>query len=354
MKTAFITGITGQDGSYLAEFLLKKDYKVVGMYRRSSVNTFERINGFTNHENLFLVEGDITDSHSIFNLISTYKPDECYNLCAQSHVHTSFEQPIYTTQVNYLGVVHLLEAVKRHSPSTKLLHCSTSEMFGSQYDMDADGTKYQSEQTRFEANSPYTCSKIASHYLMKIYKDSYGLFICTPLMFNHESARRGENFVTRKITKYIAQLNKLLNRPVLKRRYKDDRIVRYDEEKLVVDGTAVFPKLRLGNIDAVRDWSHAKDMIRGMWMMLQQPNPKDYVLCSGVGRTVREFLTEAFKCIGITNWEKCVFIDPVFFRPCEVEFLQGRYDLAKAELGWNPEYTFEELVKEMVESDIKN
>jgi len=324
MKIAMIFGATGQDSSYLSEFLLEKNYKVVGVKRRSSTNTLGRLENIIEHENFSVIEGDVVDPSSINNLVREYQPDELYNTAAMSHVHTSFQQPLYTFQVNAMGMVNILEAVRCFSPHTKVLQCSTSELFGSNY-QEENGIKYQDENTPFSPNSPYAVAKLAAHEVMRLYRDAYNIFACCSINFNHESPRRGEEFVTRKITQWIGKF---------------------------INNQNILP-LKLGNIDAVRDWSHAKDMVGGMWMMLQQDKPKDYVLCSGKGYSVREFLDCAFSYVGINDWSPYVVIDPKLYRPCEVEFLQGCYDLAKQELGWEPQIGFEELVHEMIDSDIE-
>ena len=355
--TAMLWGATGQDSSYLSEFLLEKDYKVIGVKRRSSTNTTGRLDGVLDNPNFSLAEGDIVDPSSVNKLVSDYKPDEIFSLAAQSHVQTSFSQPFYTFQVNALGTMNILEAVRNYSPHSKILHASTSELFGSNYNTDQDNVKYQDENTTFSPNSPYAVAKLAAHELVRLYRDAYGIYACAAISFNHESPRRGEEFVTRKITQWIGKFfqwslgdfrgHKFDKHDLM---FDNNNILYIHDNKIIVDR---FPKLRLGNIDTVRDWSHAKDMVRGMWMMLQQDKPKEYVLCSGKGHSVREFLDLAFSCIGIKDWEPYIIIDPKFYRPCEVEFLQGRYDRANSELGWEPQISFEELVKEMVESDIE-
>ena len=335
IKNAMIFGATGQDSSYLSELLLEKDYKVVGVKRRTSTNNTWRLDSVIHNENFSLIEGDIVDPSSINQIISEHQPDEIYNLSAQSHVHTSFNQPLYTFQVNALGVIHILEAVRNYSPTSKVYQASTSELWGSNYDIDPsltdvnDHIRYQDENTRFSPNSPYAVAKLAAHESIRLYREAYDIWACAGLLMNHESPRRGEEFVTRKITQYIGRLS-----------YSG-----FDPK---------FPHLKLGNIDAVRDWSHAQDMVRGMWMMLQQDKPKDYVLCSGTGYSVKQFLDTAFKHVGIHDWSRYVDIDPSLYRPCEVEFLQGRYNLAKKELGWEPEISFDDLVREMVDIDIYN
>ena len=326
-KVAIITGVTGQDGSYLSELLLDKGYTVVALRRRSSSEKgLERIQHLLNNDNFKLVEADITDSGCVHNLVQEYRPHEVYNLGAQSHVMTSFSQPAYTTQVNLQGPLNFLEAIRLLSPSTKFYQASTSEMFGKNYEQMGD-TKYQRETTAFVPQSPYAVAKLAAHEMVRIYRDSYGLYACCGILFNHESERRGENFVTRKITKWIGEF-------VASGQNED------------------FPALRLGNLDAHRDWGHAEDYVEAMYLMLQQDEPEDYVIATSETHSVREFLTEAFNEIGITNFEPYVVIDPEFYRPCEVDWLLGHTGKARKQLGWRPKVSFQELVQRMVRSDI--
>ena len=326
-KVAIVTGATGQDGSYISELLLDKGYTVVALRRRSSSEKgLERIQHLLNNDNFKLVEADITDSGCVNNLIQEYKPSEIYNLAAQSHVGTSFKQPSYTSQVNLQGPINFLEAIRLLSPSTKFYQASTSEMFGKNYEQMGD-TKYQRETTAFVPQSPYAVAKLAAHEMVRIYRDSYGLFACCGILFNHESERRGENFVTRKITKWIGEF-----------------VASGQDED--------FPALRLGNLDAHRDWGHAQDYVEAMYMMLQQDEPEDYVIATSETHSVREFLTEAFNEIGITNFEPYVVIDPEFYRPCEVDWLLGHTGKARDQLGWRPKVSFQELVQRMVRSDI--
>ena len=326
-KIAIVTGATGQDGSYLSELLLDKGYTVVGLRRRSSSEKgLERIEHLLNNDNFKLVEADITDSGCVNSLISEYMPHEVYNLAAQSHVGTSFKQPSYTSQVNLQGPINFLEAIRLLSPSTKFYQASTSEMFGKNYEVFAD-TKYQKETTPFVPQSPYAVAKLAAHEMVRIYRDSYGLFACCGILFNHESERRGENFVTRKITKWIGEF-----------------VASGQDED--------FPALRLGNLDAHRDWGHAQDYVDAMYLMLQQDEPEDYVIATSETHSVREFLTEAFNEIGISNLEPYVVIDPEFYRPCEVDWLLGHTGKARQQLGWRPKVSFPELVQRMVRSDI--
>lgn len=324
MKTALITGITGQDGSYLAELLLDSNYRVIGCYRRSSTNTLSRVHHLLNNPNFNLEEFDITDPSGCNTIISTFKPEEVYNLAAQSHVGTSFKQPSTTFEIDTVGVINLLEAIVHFSPSSKFYQASTSEMFGSNYAIDSDGTKYQDENTELLPQSPYGIAKLASHRMVQIYREAYNIFGCCGILFNHESSRRGENFVTRKITKYIGLLvNHKISEP-----------------------------LKLGNLQASRDWGHAKDYVKAMHLMLQQEIPDDYVICTGQTYTVENFLQKAFSIANL-NYLDHVQIDPALYRPAEVEYLKGRNTKAVSHLGWSPEISFDDLVEEMVSSDIQ-
>lgn len=322
-KTAIITGITGQDGSYLSELLLEKDYKVIGLYRRSSSYHFERISGIKDHPNLTLLEFDLTDPSVINTIIKKYQPDEFYNLAAMSHVGSSFDQPSTTFDINTMGVLHILEAIRAHSSATKFYQASTSEMFGKNYDIDKNNNKYQDENTPLIPQSPYAVSKVASHNLVRIYRDAYNIFSCSGILFNHESPRRGENFLTRKVTKYIGQL--------------------------VNNKTS--DSLKLGNMAAYRDWGHAKDYVYAMYLMLQQDVPDDYVICTGETHTVLEFVTKSFQSVDL-DYTKYVEIDQNLYRPAEVDYLCGRSTKAQKVLNWKPLVTFDELVNEMINSDI--
>lgn len=324
MKTAIITGITGQDGSYLAELLLDKNYKVIGMHRRSSINNFDRINHLIKSPLLALEECDLTDPAGISNLVNKYQPDEFYNLAAQSHVASSFKNPSTTIEINTLGVVNILEAIRLHSPATRFYQASTSEMYGKNYDTIKHDEPYQDEDTVFIPQSPYGIAKLASHRLVGIYREAYGLFGCCGILFNHESPRRGENFVTRKITKYIGDLvNNRTNKT-----------------------------LQLGNLSAKRDWGHAKDYIRAMWLMLQNDVADDYVVSTGSTYSVYDFVKIAFSKAGL-NYKDHVSIDENLYRPAEVEYLRGIPTKAQKILGWTSDYSFEDLVNEMVENDLK-
>jgi len=323
-KTAIISGVTGQDGSYLAELLLDSGYTVVGLYRRSSISNFERINHIRN-KNLLLEEFDLTDPSSCIYIINKYRPNEFYNLAAQSHVGTSFNQPTTTFEIDTIGVINLLESIRKFSPHTKFYQASTSEMFGANYSVDASGNKYQDEETKFLPQSPYAVAKMASHRMIQIYREAYNIYACSGILFNHESPRRGVNFVTRKITNFIGQV--------------------------ASKSPLSAPKLGLGNLSASRDWGHARDYVYGMFLMLQQDKAEDYVLSTGETYTVQKFCEKAFSYAGL-NWEDYVFIDPEFYRPCEVNYLKGNSNKARKQLGWLPKVSFDDLVKDMVDSDI--
>jgi GDPmannose 4,6-dehydratase len=365
-KKAIVTGATGQDGSYLIELLLSKGYEVIGLKRRSSTSTLERI-GHIDSKKLKIEEFEISDSGSVYSIVEQHKPDEIYNLAAQSHVKTSFEQPDYTFQVNTIGVINFLEGIRRFSPHTKFYQASTSEMFGKSITKEKkSGTgkpewdHYQDEDTVFQPQSPYAAAKLASHHLVRNYREGYGIFGACGILFNHESERRGEGFVTRKITKWLGDFLRWEERSsrgsldqISPRFNIGEDTISIPTERMYIDMKAVpsFPKLRLGNVDAYRDWGHASDYVNAMWLMLQQEKPDDYVIATGETYSVREFLSKAFEYAGISNYEDFFVIDPEFYRPAEVEFLKGRPTKAENELGWEREVTFTELVHRMVESD---
>lgn len=347
MKVAVISGVTGQDGSYLAELLLSKGYFVIGFSRRVSVDTSERIKHLLTNANFQFEEGDICDPLYITELLTKYRVEEFYNLAAQSHVHTSFSQPVVTTEIDYLGPLNILNCIKSLSPQTRFYQASTSEMFGDEYDVNGIDESYQDEDTHMNPQSPYAIAKLAAHHACRLYRESYGLFTCSGILFNHESPRRGEKFVTRKITKWIGEFvdfteNRKLGELVP------------DEDYIITKTNSVkYPKLRLGNLDAHRDWGHAKDYVRAMWMMMQHDKPDDYVVATGESHTIREFLDEAFFAMNYDgDWEDLVVIDPKFYRPAEVEYLNGIATKIETTLGWEPEYAFEDLVAEMVEKDL--
>jgi GDPmannose 4,6-dehydratase len=314
-KSALITGITGQDGSYLAELLLDKGYDVYGLIRRLSTPNISRIEQFL--DKIELVEGDLTDQSSLDNAMRTAKPDEVYNLAAQSFVATSWNQPVLTGDVSGLGVVRILESVKHQCPDARVYQASTSEMFGKVHEVP------QTENTRFYPRSPYGFAKVYGYWACVNYRESYGMHVSNGILFNHESPRRGIEFVTRKITDSVAR---------------------------IYQGLA--SELRLGNLDAKRDWGFAGDYVEAMWLMLQQDKPDDFVISTGETHSVREFVELAFSEVGL-DWEKYVVVDPKFVRPAEVELLMGDPYKAKHVLGWEPKVRFEELVKMMVNADIE-
>ena len=347
---AIIFGITGQDGSYLAELLLEKDYEVVGVTRRVSVPTLNRIEHVL--PKIKIVEGDITDAFSVSNIINEEEPDEIYNLAAQSHVGTSFKQPSLTWDVTAGGVLNILEAIRYSSrkDDTKFYQASSSEMFGKNYSLReqfVDILKYQDEKTPFAPQSPYAIAKLAAHHLVRNYRDSYGIFACSGILFNHESERRGEKFVTRKITKWIGEFKNWARSTGFTGNPPNGN------DLLLALDNSTFPKLRLGNLSAKRDWGHAEDYVRAMWEMMQHETPNDYVVATGETHSVRDFLDVAFKHVGIDDWEDLVVIDPEFYRPSEVDYLLGIPAKAKRVLGWEPEISFEKLAERMVDSDVE-
>ena len=315
MKSALITGVTGQDGSYLADFLLEKGYDVHGMVRRASSPNFERIKHLKNK--ISLEEADLLDQNSIINLIDRCKPDEVYNLAAQSFVPTSWEQPVLTSEFTALGVLRILEAIRLLNPKTKFYQASSSEMFGKVR------ISPQNEETPFYPRSPYGVSKVYGHWITVNYRESYDLFACSGIAFNHESSRRGPEFVTRKITRGAARC-------------------KLDPSR----------KLKLGNLDAKRDWGFAGDYVRAMWMMLQQDTPEDFVIATGKMHSVQECVELAFGHVGL-DWKDHVEIDPRFLRPAEVDLLLGDPAKAKEKLGWEPDTSFEQLIEMMVKSDLE-
>ena len=339
MKTALITGITGQDGSYLAELLLEKNYKVHGLIRRNSTSDgTDRINHLLKFPTITLHYGDMTDFACIAQLIKDIQPDEIYNLAAQSHVKVSFSNALYTADANGLGTLRILEAIKilGLEKTTRFYQAATSEMFGEVQSIP------QREDTPFYPRSPYGVAKLYAHWITKNYREAYGMFACSGILFNHESPRRGETFVTRKITKTLAEIR---------------------------NGKRILP-LELGNLDAKRDWGHAKDYVEAMWLMLQQEEPEDFVIATGQQHTVREFVDAAFDYMGYSiEWvgeglkevakdyatgEVLVTINPEFYRPAEVDSLVGDCTKAKETLGWKHNYSFTQLVEEMCKYDLEH
>ncbi len=314
MKKALITGITGQDGSYLAEFLLEKGYTVHGMVRRSSLERFDRIEQIM--DRIHLVQGDLTDQSSLDEAVREVRPDEVYNLASQSFVPTSWNQPALTGAVTGLGVTHILEAVRKHKPDAKFYQASSSEMFGKVRESP------QNENTPFYPRSPYGVAKVYGHMITVNYRESYGLFACSGILFNHESPRRGLEFVTRKITHGVAKLKLGLSK-----------------------------ELKVGNTSARRDWGFAGDYVEAMWLMLQQDRPDDYVIATGEAHSVQDVIDTAFAAVGLDP-KKYVVVDPSLFRPAEVDRLVGDASKAKRVLGWTPRTSFKDLIEMMVNADL--
>ena len=314
-KRALITGVTGQDGSYLAEFLLAKDYEVFGLVRRSSTINFERI--YHIQDRIEILSGDLLDQNSLGSALKEARPHEVYNLGAQSFVQASFQQPLLTGEITGLGVTRLLESIRSFDPHIRFYQASTSELFGKVQETP------QNEQTPFYPRSPYGAAKMYAHWITINFRESYNMFCCAGILFNHESPRRGLEFVTRKITNGVAQI------------------------KL---GQA--EQLPLGNLEARRDWGHAGDFVRAMWLMLQQDEPEDFVIATGVDRSIREFCQAAFEYVDL-DWQQYVVVDEKFFRPAEVNQLLGNASKAREKLGWEPQVSFEEMVHGMVDADLK-
>jgi GDPmannose 4,6-dehydratase len=311
---ALITGITGQDGSYLAEFLLDKGYEIYGLVRRTSLEKYDRLEYVA--DRIKLVQGDLTDQGSLDMAMRTVQPDEVYNLAAQSYVPVSWNQPVFTAGVTGVGVVCVLEAIRQHAPKAKFLQASSSEMFGKVT------WKSQNEDTPFHPRSPYAVAKVFGHHTTVNHRESYGLFACSCISFNHDSPRRGTEFVTRKVTQQVARIK-----------------------------LGLADKLKIGNLDAIRDWGFAGDYVRGMWMILQQCQADDYVLATGEPHSVRELLELAFSTVGL-DWKQHVEIDPSLFRSAEVDYLCGDSSKARRVLGWKPEVGFKQLVEMMIQSDL--
>ncbi len=314
MPKALITGVTGQDGSYLAEFLLARGYDVIGMVRRTSTTNFDRIRDF--QDRIVVAQGDLLDQVSLINLLQEHRPDEVYNLAAQSFVPTSFTQPVLTGEFTALGVTRILDAVRIVDRTIRFYQASSSEMFGKVQEVP------QRETTPFYPRSPYGAAKVYGHWITVNYRESYNLFACSGILFNHESPRRGLEFVTRKITHAVARIK-----------------------------LGLQDELRLGNLDARRDWGYAPDYVHAMWLMLQQERPDDYVVATGETHSVREFCQVAFDHVGL-DWEKYVIVDPKFYRPAEVDMLVGDPGKAGRVLGWKPSVTFQQLVRIMVDADL--
>jgi GDPmannose 4,6-dehydratase len=318
MKKAFITGITGQDGSYLAEFLLEKDYKVYGMTRRTSTQNFDRIEKVIHHPNLELISGDLADQHSITSALVDIQPEEIYNLAAQSFVQASWTQPVLTGEFTGIGVTRVLEAMKLACPQSKFYQASSSEMFGKVQEVP------QNENTPFYPRSPYGVAKVYGHWITVNYRESFDMFAVSGILFNHESPRRGLEFVTRKIANGVARV----------------KLGKQD-------------KVELGNLDAKRDWGYAKDYVEAMWLMLQQDTPEDFVIATGETHSVQEFLELSCKYAQIPDWQAVYQHNSKYDRPAEVDLLIGDSSKAKEKLGWQPKVAFPELVELMVKAEIE-
>lgn len=316
-KMALITGITGQDGAYLARFLLSKGYNVYGAFRRSSVINLERLEHLGVQDNIELVPLDLLDLGNIIRVLEKTQPDEVYNLAAQSFVAVSFEQPVVTAEITGLGAVRVLEGIRTVNPRIRFYQASSSEMFGKAQAVP------QNEKTLFYPRSPYAAAKLYAHWMTVNYRESYGIFACSGILFNHESELRGLEFVTRKITDGVARIKHGLQK-----------------------------ELRLGNLEAKRDWGYAPEYVEAMWLMLQQGEPDDYVIATGETHSVKEFAQEAFAYVGL-NWRDYVIEDPAHLRPADVDFLVGDATKARQKLGWQPRTTFKDLVRLMVEADLK-
>ncbi|MBL68636.1 MAG: GDP-mannose 4,6-dehydratase [Verrucomicrobiales bacterium] len=316
-SSALITGITGQDGSYLAEFLLGKGYQVHGLVRRASTDNLQRIRHLLEHERLTLHYGDLTDGGGLTRLVAALKPAEVYNLAAQSHVKISFDTPDYTTDVTAVGAVRLLEAIRSAGIETRYYQASSSEMFGQVRETP------QTEATPFHPRSPYACAKLFAHWITINFREAYGLHGCSGILFNHESPRRGESFVTRKVSLAVARIK-----------------------------LGLQEKLALGNLEAKRDWGYAKEYVEAMWLMLQRDEPGDYVIATGETHTVRELTEVAFDHVGL-DWEKYTEVDSAYYRPAEVDLLLGNPEKARRDLGWEAKTKFADLVRLMVDEDLK-
>ena len=347
---AIIFGITGQDGSHLAELLLSKGYQVVGVSRRVSIDNTQRLRHLTNEDGFELVSGDITDAHSVMNVLKRNgKVEEVYNLAAQSHVAVSFNQPGLTWDITGKGCLNILQSlVDLGMTDTRFYQASSSEMFGKNYDVSRNSEKFQSEETKFLPQSPYAIAKCAAHYMTRLFREGYGIHASAGILFNHEGPRRGETFVTRKITKWIGEFVNFSEGRNLGELIPDDDLI------INKSSSFKFPKLRLGNLEAFRDWGYAGDYVEAMWMMLQKDSPDDYVICTGKTHTIREFLDVAFSHVGINDWSDYVVQDPEFYRPAEVDYLRGDNSKAKEKLGWEPKHSFQDLVKLMVDSDVND
>lgn len=378
MKRAIIFGITGQDGSHLADLLLEKGYYVLGVSRRTSTDNTQRIKHILDNVAFELLEGDITDVFSVCGIFNSINGiDEVYNLAAQSHVATSFKQPALTWDITGKGCLNILQGlIDTGNTDVRFYQASSSEMFGANYDLKTKMknsntyvagdishlheaefvVKYQNEETKFLPQSPYAIAKCAAHYMTRLCREGYGLHASSGILFNHEGPRRGENFVTRKITRWIGDFHKWC---ITTGVHPSDNILLRDcnisDTIYRENGSSrsEFPKLRLGNLESYRDWGYAGDYCEAMWLMLQQDQPDDYVICTGETHKISDFLRLAFAEIGVEDWRRFITIDPEFYRPAEVDFLRGDCSKARTKLGWKPKHSFQDLVKIMVQHDIE-
>ncbi len=340
-KKVLIFGVTGQCGSYLAEIFLKNGFEVVGVTRRTSSPNTARLDKVINSTNFSFLEGDVTDPVSVSDIIQKVKPNYIANAAAQSHVATSFEQPILTWNATAASVINILEAIRHFDKDIKFVQFSSSEMFGKNYSVGPDGEKYQNEQTPFEPQSPYAIAKLAAHHLVRNYRDSYGLNVCSAIFFNMESPRRGEKFVTKKITKWLSDYKNFL---------KDAGNVLFGDNVIYAAKNPFleFNKLRLGNLNALRDWGHAEDYMECVFKILTEGKNKDYVISTGFTATVKDFLDRAFYLSIGDSPDKYVVIDPKFYRPSEVLFLKGDSSLVKKDLNWTPKKNIDDIINEMI------
>lgn len=361
MKKAIIFGVTGQDGSHLADLLLSKNYQVVGVARRASTDNTQRIRHILSQDRFDLEQGDITDAHSVANILRKHSDvDEVYNLAAQSHVAVSFKQPALTWDITGKGCLNILQSMVDLGIKSKFYQASSSEMFGRNFDIKTvpyesgarglEVVKYQDENTKFMPQSPYAIAKCAAHHMTRLFREAYGMHASSGILFNHEGPRRGETFVTRKITRWIGDFSDWVN-TFPDYDYLD--IDYHSDDYLLLPNCSRLSKLRLGNLEAFRDWGYAGDYVEAMWLMLQQDKPDDYVVCTGETHTIREFLDVAFNRIGIEDWSNLVVQDPEFYRPAEVDYLRGDSSKTERVLGWKPKHNFEDLVKLMVDSDLR-
>lgn len=352
-----IFGAGGQDGHYLTSYLLEMGHKVFAVIRRSSVNNAFKLTDYIGHPNFFVVEGDVTDYSSVQAIIRKCKPSQVYNLASQSSVGVSFGQPIYTFQSITTGCLNVLESIRDIDKSCKYYQASSSEMFGAGYSIHKSRgfkvDKYQNEESPMLPQNPYGIAKLSAHNLVRMYRDCYNIYACSGILYNHESPMRGEAFVTRKISKWIGEFSswaeEKVNNPRFRIRLDDpDTIFCSDNDRIG------FPKLRLGDIGIKRDWGHAEDYVRAMYMMMQYSIPDDYIVSTGEAHSIQEFLKEAFSHIGIINPFHHISVDAEFYRPMEAEYISGDSSKIRTVLGWQPKYNFQQLVKEMVEADIKD